>query len=160
MTTLNQTKVVEETLTRIAGHKGVLCLLVVSPKDGSVWKSSVTAPQQFDERKLALHAEKLHAFVNLTRSIVRTLDVDNDLIFLRVRSKRHEFIISPEKEYILIVVQDYRLTPPGSQPQQQQQQQQQVPQSPEPVRKSSTEVKKKTVVKDDHDQSQPQETAA
>ena len=40
------------------------------------------------------------------RSIVRDLDPMNDLTFLRIRSKKHEIMISPDKEYILIVIQD------------------------------------------------------
>eukprot|EP00755_Sulcionema_specki_P008069 Sspe_Gene.39937::Locus_19246_Transcript_10_10_Confidence_0.370_Length_588::g.39937::m.39937/K10419/DYNLRB, DNCL2; dynein light chain roadblock-type len=105
-----QQKVVEDTLTRIANHQGVLGLLVVNPRDGSVWKAA--APQGgswFDEKKAATHAEKIHAFVNLTRSIVRTLSVENELTFLRLRSKKHEFIISPEKDFLLVVIQDYRV---------------------------------------------------
>ncbi|KAJ9466843.1 flagellar outer arm dynein-associated protein [Diplonema papillatum] len=106
----DQVKVVDEMLNRIAGHRGVLGLLVVSPKDGSVWKTCVNGQTPFEEKKLSVHAEKLHAFVTLARSVVRTLDVSNDLIFLRIRSKKHEFIISPEKDFVLIVIQDYHLT--------------------------------------------------
>eukprot|EP01059_Diplonema_ambulator_P017514 TRINITY_DN2952_c0_g1_i2.p2 TRINITY_DN2952_c0_g1~~TRINITY_DN2952_c0_g1_i2.p2 ORF type:complete len:116 (+),score=15.28 TRINITY_DN2952_c0_g1_i2:38-385(+) len=103
-----QVQVVEDMLHRIAGHKGVLCLLVVNPKDGTIWKSCVSAPQQFDEKKLAFHAEKLHSFVSLARSIVRTLDVHNDLMFLRLRSKKHEFVISPEKgTFVLLLSTKY-----------------------------------------------------
>ncbi|KAK2170507.1 hypothetical protein NP493_1149g00045 [Ridgeia piscesae] len=40
------------------------------------------------------------------RSVVRDLDPQNDLTFLRVRSKKHELMIAPEKDYTLIVVQN------------------------------------------------------
>ena len=92
-----QVKVVEGILSRIANHNGVLGLLVISPRDGSIWKTCISSSSPFDEKKLALHAEKLHAFVGLTRSITRTLDVGNELLFLRIRSKKYEFIVSPER---------------------------------------------------------------
>ena len=94
---LTQVQAVEKTLLRISNHKGVLGLLVISPKDGYVWKTCLPSSSPFDEKKLVIHAEKLHAFISLTRSIVRTLDVHNELLFLRLRSRKHEFIVSPEK---------------------------------------------------------------
>ena len=30
----------------------------------------------------------------------------NDLTFLRIRSKKHEIMVAPEKEYMLIVIQE------------------------------------------------------
>eukprot|EP01063_Lacrimia_lanifica_P021436 TRINITY_DN28769_c0_g1_i1.p2 TRINITY_DN28769_c0_g1~~TRINITY_DN28769_c0_g1_i1.p2 ORF type:complete len:145 (+),score=71.23 TRINITY_DN28769_c0_g1_i1:84-518(+) len=106
--------VVEGILNRVANHRGVLGLMVISPKDGSVWKTGTpnyppNGGPPLDEAVMQQHASKLHAFVGLTRSIVRTLDVENELDFLRIRSKKHEFIISPAKEYVLIVIQDYHM---------------------------------------------------
>lgn len=40
------------------------------------------------------------------RSVVRDLDPQNDLTFLRIRSKKHEIMVAPDREYILIVIQD------------------------------------------------------
>ncbi|KAL7295730.1 hypothetical protein TKK_0011075 [Trichogramma kaykai] len=40
------------------------------------------------------------------RSIIRDLDPTNDLTFLRLRSKKHEIMVAPDKEFILIVVQN------------------------------------------------------
>jgi dynein light chain roadblock-type len=37
--------------------------------------------------------------------VVRTLDDGDELAFLRVRSKKHEIMIAPDKDYILVVVQ-------------------------------------------------------
>lgn len=38
-------------------------------------------------------------------SMVRTLDDSDDLAFLRVRSKKHEIMIAPDKDYCLVVIQ-------------------------------------------------------
>jgi dynein light chain roadblock-type len=40
------------------------------------------------------------------RSVVRDLDPTNDLTFLRIRSKKHEIMVAPDREFLLIVVQD------------------------------------------------------
>jgi dynein light chain roadblock-type len=37
---------------------------------------------------------------------VRDIDPTNDLTFLRIRSKKHEIMVTPEKEYMLIVIQN------------------------------------------------------
>ena len=39
------------------------------------------------------------------RSMIREFDCDNDLIFLRVRTKKNEVMIAPDHEYLLIVIQ-------------------------------------------------------
>lgn len=38
--------------------------------------------------------------------MVRTLDDSDELAFLRVRSKKHEIMIAPDKDYCLVVVQN------------------------------------------------------
>jgi len=38
--------------------------------------------------------------------VVRDLDPSNDMTFLRVRSKKHEIMVAPDKDFILIVIQN------------------------------------------------------
>ena len=47
------------------------------------------------------------------KSIVRDLDPTNELTYLRVKSRKHEVLIAPDEDYILIVVQN----PPDPLPQ-------------------------------------------
>jgi len=59
------------------------------------------------ERVEAVHyAGLLSLLANKARSSIRELDPQNDVTFLRLRSKKHEIIIAPDKEYILIVIQN------------------------------------------------------
>jgi dynein light chain roadblock-type len=37
--------------------------------------------------------------------VVRTLDENDELAFLRIRSKKHEIMIAPDKDYVLVVIQ-------------------------------------------------------
>jgi len=39
-------------------------------------------------------------------AVVRTLDESDELSFFRIRSKKHEIMIAPDKEYLLVVIQD------------------------------------------------------
>lgn len=40
------------------------------------------------------------------KSIIRDLDPTNELTYLRIKSKKHEVLVAPDEEYILIVVQN------------------------------------------------------
>ena len=37
---------------------------------------------------------------------VRDLDPENDLTFLHIRTKKHEMMIAPDKDFMLVVVQN------------------------------------------------------
>ncbi|XP_048818878.1 uncharacterized protein LOC125701229 isoform X2 [Lagopus muta] len=52
------------------------------------------------------YAGLLQHFIVMARSIVRDIDPQNDLTFLRIRSKKNEIMIAPEKDYFLIVIQN------------------------------------------------------
>lgn len=99
-------QVIQDTLARIAGHKGVLGYLVLNPKDGELMQGAGFGNN--DALRLR-YAAKLGAFVSLTQSTVRSFDHDDDLTFLRMRWRKREIIVAPDltnREYILIVVHD------------------------------------------------------
>ena len=37
---------------------------------------------------------------------LRSYALQNDLTFLRLRSKKHEIMVAPDKDYLLIIIQD------------------------------------------------------
>merc|ERR1719446_1513430 len=90
---------VEETLKRINSHKGVQGVVIVNA-DARPIRSTLEAK---DSEQLA---HKMSELCAKARSAVRTLDPQNDLTFLRVRSKKHEILLAPEKEFTLIVLQN------------------------------------------------------
>ena len=59
-----------------------------------------------DSKSTLQYSALISQLTSTARSIVRDLDPMNDLTFLRIRSKKHEIMISPDKDYILIVIQD------------------------------------------------------
>lgn len=43
------------------------------------------------------YAGLLHSLTTKARSVVRDIDPQNDLTFLRIRSKKHEIMVAPGK---------------------------------------------------------------
>ena len=52
-----------------------------------------------------IYAQKVTELAKKARSVVRDLDPLNDLTFFRVRSKKHEIMVAPDKNLFLIVIQ-------------------------------------------------------
>lgn len=94
---------VDETFKRLQSHKGVLGVVVVNA-DGIAIRTT------FDNDLTVQYAALVSHFTVKARSAVRKLDAENELRFLRIRSKKHEIMIAPEfeknGEYYLVVVQD------------------------------------------------------
>lgn len=59
-----------------------------------------------DNTTTVQYAGLISSLADKARSVVRDLDPSNDLTFLRIRSKKHEILVAPDKEFILIVVQN------------------------------------------------------
>jgi dynein light chain roadblock-type len=45
-------------------------------------------------------------FTAKAQSTLKSLHPEDDIQFIRIRSKKHEIMIAPEKDYSLIVLQD------------------------------------------------------
>jgi|EP00505_MAST-04D_sp_SCG-Rhode-Island_P005789 dynein light chain roadblock-type len=90
---------IEETLKRIQSHRGVTGILIVN-KDGKPIKTNMSAEDAKN------HATLISQLTTKARSVVRTLDPQNDLTFLRLRSKKNEIMIAPDKDYMLFVIQN------------------------------------------------------
>ena len=52
------------------------------------------------------HSALISQLAAKATSVVRTLDPTNDLTFLRMRSKKHEIMVAPDKDFLLIVIQN------------------------------------------------------
>ncbi|XP_064414293.1 dynein light chain roadblock-type 2 isoform X1 [Latimeria chalumnae] len=90
---------VEETLKRIQSHKGVIGTIVVNAE-------GIPIRTTLDNSTTVQYAGLLHQLTMKARSTVRDIDPQNDLTFLRIRSKKHEIMVAPDKEYLLIVIQN------------------------------------------------------
>ncbi|XP_068933680.1 dynein light chain roadblock-type 1 [Petaurus breviceps papuanus] len=90
---------VEETLKRIQSQKGVQGIIVVNA-EGIPIKSTM------DNSTTMQYANLMHSFILKARGTVRDIDPQNDLTFLRIRSKKNEIMVAPDKDYFLIVIQN------------------------------------------------------
>ncbi|XP_044745600.1 dynein light chain roadblock-type 2 [Coccinella septempunctata] len=90
---------VEDTLKRIQSHKGVVGIIVVN-SEGIPIKTTL------DNTTTVQYAGLISSLSDKARSVVRDLDPSNDLTFLRIRSKKHEIMVAPDKEFILMVIQN------------------------------------------------------
>jgi len=90
---------IEETLKRIQGHKGVIGLIVINSE-------GIPVRTTMDNTTTVQYAGLMHSLATQARNCVRDTDPQNDLTFLRVRSKKHEIMIAPDKDYMLIVIQN------------------------------------------------------
>ena len=89
---------VEEAMKRINSHKGVLGVLIVN-KDGIPIKTTLEPAETVQHAALVTH------FAKKTGDVIKALDPENELTFVRVRSKKHEILIAPDVEYTLVVLQ-------------------------------------------------------
>ncbi|CAF4858630.1 unnamed protein product [Pieris macdunnoughi] len=90
---------VEETIKRIQAHKGVMGVVIVN-HEGIPIKTSL------DNATSVLYSGLISQLTEKARNVVREMDSTNELTFLRVRSRRHEILIAPDREFILIVIQN------------------------------------------------------
>lgn len=88
----------EETVRKLAAHKGVAGVVIVNGE-------GIPIKTTLDNHVSVQYAGLMSALVDKAKAVVRDLDPTNDLTFLRIRSKRSEVMVAPDKEFILIVVQ-------------------------------------------------------
>ncbi|GAA5935805.1 hypothetical protein JCM3775_007334 [Rhodotorula graminis] len=120
---------VEATLARLASYKNVQGVLILARTTGIILRSTgslfalqpapaATATDDLpveDDPVVPTTSELARRYAKSAVSIVEAVaaevkDVDedqsDDVRFLRIRTKRHELIITPDDQYILVVVQD------------------------------------------------------
>ncbi|XP_069133508.1 dynein light chain roadblock-type 2-like [Argopecten irradians] len=90
---------IEETFKRISAHKGVQGIIIVN-------QEGIPIRTTLDNTATVQYAGLFHQLTQKARSTVRDIDPQNDLTFLRIRSKKHEIMVAPDLEYVLIVIQN------------------------------------------------------
>mmetsp|Transcript_20690 Transcript_20690/g.30952 ORF Transcript_20690/g.30952 Transcript_20690/m.30952 type:complete len:105 (-) Transcript_20690:74-388(-) len=92
---------VEETMNRITKHPGVQHVIITDKEAKLIYKHS--AMSNVDAQT---HASNIAQLTTQARSVVRDLDPQNDLSLLRIRSKKHEIMVAPDKDFLLMVIQN------------------------------------------------------
>lgn len=89
----------EETVRKLAQHKGVAGVIVVNGE-------GIPIKTTLENHVSVQYAGLMTSLVDKAKAVVRDLDPTNDLTFLRIRSKKSEVMVAPDREFILIVVQN------------------------------------------------------
>eukprot|EP00573_Skeletonema_grethae_P010473 CAMPEP_0201698098 /NCGR_PEP_ID=MMETSP0578-20130828/17172_1 /ASSEMBLY_ACC=CAM_ASM_000663 /TAXON_ID=267565 /ORGANISM="Skeletonema grethea, Strain CCMP 1804" /LENGTH=107 /DNA_ID=CAMNT_0048184535 /DNA_START=129 /DNA_END=452 /DNA_ORIENTATION=+ len=89
----------EETIARISSHKGVEGVMIMN-REGAIIQSTL------DEAKAKTHSAALSELTAKASHVVGLLDQNDELTFLRIRSKQREIMVSPDKGFILVVLQN------------------------------------------------------
>ena len=89
----------EEIYNRLIQRPNIAGLILVN-SDRVPIKSNIT--NTADQTR---YAAMVTALSEKARHCIRDLDPTNDLTFLRIRSKKTEIMVAPDKEFTLIVIQ-------------------------------------------------------
>ena len=92
---------IEETVKRITAHKGVQSLVILNSEYIPI-RTFPTTMDHFESVRFCSMVNNLFPKLN---AMIKDLDPGNDFMHVRIRSKKNELLIYPEKEYILVVTQ-------------------------------------------------------
>ena len=90
---------VEERLRRISKQDGVTAVMVLNGDDLPIHST-------VDGTMAVVLANSCRPIEQLSRNTIRDMDPTNDLILIRMRTKKSEIIIAPEEENLLVVIQN------------------------------------------------------
>lgn len=91
---------IEEVFNKINTHKGVEGI-IISDVNGIPIKS--TFP---DEQQTYFYTTSASFFIKRCNTLVSKLLTGENLSFIRIRTKINEIMIAPDKEFLLLVVQN------------------------------------------------------
>lgn len=99
MTSENQhLNITEQKFQELASAKNVIGVIILS-NDGAPIKTSL------DQQNTNTYSELAYNLVKQTRSLIQVADETNDTKFLRLTTKRNEIMITPDIQYMLVVIQ-------------------------------------------------------
>ena len=107
---------IDNTISRINNYEGVERILIIKSSEHDDSQNILVRSQSKNDKKEVNYkddSEEAQKFAKMipqigkeARSMIKQLDSKNDLKFLRIRTKDHEILISPDKDYYLCVVQN------------------------------------------------------
>ncbi|WOO84923.1 Dynein light chain roadblock-type 2 [Vanrija pseudolonga] len=99
---------IESTLSRLSAYRNVRGVMVLARSSGAPGSGGIvqSTGAVFEGESGRRYAGSLEAVVNATAGAVATVDEGDELKLMRIRTKRHELIITPDDRYLLVVLQD------------------------------------------------------
>lgn len=90
---------VKDTLKRIEEHPNVVGVIIMD-RDGQPVHSTL------DAMETAYYIRQCSSLTAIARGTIRETDPTDDLQFFRIRTKKFEIMLAPERDYLLIVLQN------------------------------------------------------
>ena len=88
---------IEEKFQNLSQAKTVRGCFILNA-DGAPIKSSL------DAKTTESYANMMHEIVSTSRRLFQEQDSNNDLTFVRFRTRKHEIMVAPEKQFLLVVI--------------------------------------------------------
>ena len=94
----------DETFKRLIACKGVEGVIIMN-SEGIPVRSTMPNTQT------VLYISLIHGLALKAKSVIKDMDHQNELTFIRLRSHKGEVLIAPDKEFTMIVVQNPNCAP-------------------------------------------------
>jgi dynein light chain roadblock-type len=94
----------EETVSRLSGHKGVEAVLMLN-REGNILVVSGGASKE-DPAATAKQAKFIKQLMDAATKLIHCLDPNDSVSFVHLRSKQHQVMLAPHNDYVLAVLQD------------------------------------------------------
>ena len=88
----------EDTLERITKHSGVTTVIVLSQDDLPIVSNA-------DGTATMAYANASRPLEQMARATIRDIDPTNELVAIRMRTKKNEIILAPEDNKLVVVAQ-------------------------------------------------------
>ncbi|KAI1722749.1 roadblock/LC7 domain-containing protein [Ditylenchus destructor] len=89
---------VEETIKRIQQQRGVTGVLVMDSIGRTIKSAGL------DDETTSQYSALLQQLCDKSKSVIKDMDPSNDLTFLRLRTKKNEIMIAPDRDYLIAVI--------------------------------------------------------
>ncbi|ORY33096.1 hypothetical protein BCR39DRAFT_521225, partial [Naematelia encephala] len=101
---------IEATLSRLSAYRNVKGVMIISRREtessGHIGAIVQSTGAIFDGEGGRRYARALESVVANVAGAVGECDDGDELRLMRIRTKRHELIITPDEKYLLVVLQD------------------------------------------------------
>jgi dynein light chain roadblock-type len=95
----------EETVSRLSGHKGVEAVLMLN-REGNILVVSGGGVNKDDPAATTKQAKCIKQLMDVSTKFIHCLDPNDTISFVQLRSKQHQVMLAPHNDYILAVLQD------------------------------------------------------